>query len=196
MNDNIIYNLQKKFPNLKEIEIYDHSPIRRIDLKPNNKIERLKYSRDPCLRMKCFNKKLIVDGFEHIKYLELKNVVNINIPIFNGISEYNFPSLRKFHLDNSISGKIKLDNINNIIENTKKMPNLKSFIYKCYSIIEEKEYNNLVNKILKLKIKSIEFGINSFIRSKEYTEQELSFLYGNIELKYFENLKILKFNKD
>ena len=50
--------------------------------------------------------------------------------------------------------------INNIIRNIKKIPNLKFFIFKCYSNINEQEYNDLIKKLLKLKIKYIEFGIN------------------------------------
>ena len=228
-NDNLLYNLQKKFPNLTEIEIYDYSIINKINLEPNCKIERLKYSRNfdimshGIIQEERFSdiinkrineelseglsKELVVNAFENLKDLELRNITKINLPFFNDICKHNFKSLIKFHLDNSNikSAQIDLTVINNIIENIKTMPNLKCFIFKCYSLINRKEYYNLVTKILKLKIKSIEFGINSFteydgfygtkrVCNEEYSHNKLRVLYENIDFKYFDNLKIYKFD--
>ena len=222
-NDNLLYNLQKKFPNLTEIEIYDYSIINKINLEPNCKIERLKYSRNfdimshgiteeefinKNINKEELKKVLAINLFENLKDLELRNITKINIPFFNDICKYNFKSLTKFHLDNSNikSAQIDLKVINNIIENINTMPNLKCFIFKCYSSINKKEYYNLVTKILKLKIKSIEFGINSFteydgfygvkrVCNDEYSHDYLRLLYENVDFKYFDNLKIYKFNE-
>jgi hypothetical protein len=222
-NDNLLYNLQKKFPNLTEIEIYDYSIINKINLEPNCKIERLKYSRNfdimnhgiteeefinKNINKEELKKVLAINLFENLKDLELRNITKINIPFFNDICKYNFKSLTKFHLDNSNikSAQIDLKVINNIIENINTMPNLKCFIFKCYSSINKKEYYNLVTKILKLKIKSIEFGINSFteydgfygvkrVCNDEYSHNYLRVLYENIDFKYFDNLKIYKFDE-
>ena len=91
--------------------------------------------------------------------------------------------------------------INYIIKNINEIPSLKCFIFKCYSNINEKEYFELIKKILILKIKSIEFGINSFVKyrkkiycNKEYTEHELKSIYEGVDFKNFENIKIYKFN--
>ena len=198
--DHLLYALQKKFPNLIEIEIYDHSGIREIKLDKNSKIKRLKY-------FKCnSSNKISIPSFQHLKELELSNITQIRNAINNNNYYDNFKSLIKFQIDNS--NKRILTDINlikNIICNINRMPKLKCFILKCFADIKENEYNNLIKNILELKIKSIEFGINSFILRKdiedkyistyEYTEDELKSLYKNVDFKFFENIKIYKFNK-
>ena len=201
-NGDEIYNLIKKFPNLTKIEIYDkYSHIKKINLEPNSKIERLKYSRGFYNRWAQYELSII--NFEHLKDLELRNITKINIPIFNEHFDNNFKSLIKFQLDNSNNPgeKIELKVINYIIKNINEIPSLKCFIFKCYSNINEKEYFELIKKILILKIKSIEFGINSFVKyrkkiycNKEYTEHELKSIYEGVDFKNFENIKIYKFN--
>ena len=198
-DDNLLYNLQKKFPNLTDLEIYDHYRIKKINLESNLEINRLKYSGG-------FNyEEFSILSFENLQELELKRCGNItknNFHIFNDNYDNNFKSLIKFTFDNSHikSEKIDLKIINNIINNINKIPSLKNFIFKCYSSISKEDYKNLVKKILQLKIKSIEFGINSFYDYKgkiacndEYTEFELKFLYENVDLKFFEKIKIYKF---
>ena len=201
-NGDEIYNLLKKFPNLTKIEIYDkYSQIKKINLEQNSKIERLKYSRGFYNRLSQYE--LSIVSFEHLKDLELRNITKIKIPIFNEHFDNNFKSLIKFQLDNSNypEEKIDLKVINYIIKNINEIPSLKCFIFKCYSNINEKEYFDLIKKILKLKIKSIEFGINSFVKyrkkiycNKEYTKHELETIYEDIDFKNFENIKIYKFN--
>ena len=203
-NDNLLYNLQKKFPNLTEIEIYDYSPIKKINLEPNCKIERLKYLRCVQFGKKICNSQLDIYSFENLKDLELRNITKINFPLFDDNCKYNFKSLIRFHLDNSnnMSDQIYLKMIKNVIKNIKKIPSLKSFIFKCYSNINEREYNNLVKGISKLKIKSIVFAINRFngansnkiICNKEYTQNDLQLLYENKEFKCLDNNKKCKFN--
>ena len=195
----LLYNLQKKFPNLTEIEIYDKSNIRKINLEPNSKIERLKYSRIDCYFQK--PEEISIHSLEFLKDLELRNVTHINIPIFDENYSHNFKSLIKFQLDNSNYPNefMDLKVINNMINNIKKIPSLKCLTFKCISNIEEKEYNDLIQKILKLKVKSIEFGIKSFTfrnySSEVYEEKELLALCQNIDFLYFDNIKIFKFNK-
>ena len=156
-NNNVLYNLQKKFPNIMEIEIYDcFSSINKINLDLNSKIERLKYSRGINNFYVFVSKKEIsINSFEHLKDLEIRNANKINIPIFNDNCDCDFKSLIKFQLDNSnkIRDTIDIKMINNIIRNIKKMPNLKFFIFKCYSNINEQEYNDLIKKLLTLKNK-------------------------------------------
>ena len=203
-NDTLLYNLLKKFPNLKEIEIYDYSPIKKINLEQNHKIERLKYLRVVKYWERICNSQLDIYSFEHLKDLELRNITKINFPLFDDNCKYNFKSLIRFHLDNSnnMSDQIYLKMIKNVIKNIKKIPSLKSFIFKCYSNINEREYNNLVKGISKLKIKSIVFAINRFngansnkiICNKEYTQNDLQLLYENKEFKCLDNNKKCKFN--
>ena len=95
--------------------------------------------------------------------------------------------------------KIDLKNINNIIKNINTISSLKCFIFKCYSTISKEEYENLIKKILQLKIKTIKFGINIFhhyknqiVCNNKYNDFELKDLYENADLKYFENIKIYK----
>ena len=198
-DDNLLYNLQKKFPNLTDLEIYDHNRIKKINLESNLEINRLKYSGG------FIYEEFSILSFENLQELELKccgNITKNNIHIFNDNYDNNFKSLIKFTFDNSHIEyeKIDLKIINNIINNINKIPSLKSFIFKCYSSISKEDYKNLVKKILQLKIKSIEFGINSFycykgkiVCNDEYTEFELKFLYENVDLKFFEKIKIYKF---
>jgi hypothetical protein len=192
--NNDLYNLMKKFPNLTEIEIYDkYSCIEKLNLE-STKIERLKCSKS---LFDAYDKREIsIISFEHLKYLELRNITEVNIPIFNVHYDNSFKCLIKFELDNShfYKEQIDLKVINNIIKNVNEIPSLKCFIFKCYSDINEKEYNELIKKVLKLKIKSIEFGINSFSKYKEYTEQELKSIYKDRDFKYIEKIKIYMFN--
>ena len=193
-NGDEIYNLLKKFPDLTKIEIYDtYSHIKKINLEQNSKIERLKYSSG--FYNQRYNDELSIITLEHLKDLELRNITKVNIPIFNVHYDNSFKCLIKFELDNShfYKEQIDLKVINNIIKNVNEIPSLKCFIFKCYSDINEKEYNELIEKVLKLKIKSIEFGINSFDKYKEYTEQELKSIYKDRD-KYIEKIKIYMFN--
>ena len=192
-NKSSLYNLLKKFPNLTEIEIYDrHSCITKLNLE-STKIERLKCSKSI---YDTYKRELSIISFENLKYLELRNITKCNIPIFNEHNDNNFKCLIKFQLDNSNYYREQMDLkvINNIIKNVNEIPSLKCFTLKCYSDINEKEYNELIKKVLKLKIKSIEFGINSFAKYREYTEQELKSIYKDRDFKYIENIKIYKFN--
>ena len=192
-NKSSLYNLLKKFPNLTEIEIYDrHSCITKLNLE-STKIERLKYSKSI---YGTYKRELSIISFENLKYLELRNITECNIPIFNEHNNNNFKCLIKFQLDNSncYREQIDLKVINNIIKNVNEIPSLKCFTLKCYSDINEKEYNELIKKVLKLKIKSIEFGINSFSKYKEYTDEELKSIYKDRDFKYIENIKIYMFN--
>ena len=192
--NNDLYNLMKKFPNLTEIEIYDkYSRIAKLNLE-STKIERLKYSKSSFDSYD--EREFSIISFEHLKYLELRNITKVNIPIFNVHYDNSFKCLIKFELDNShfYKEQIDLKVINNIIKNVNEIPSLKCFIFKCYSDINEKEYNELIKKVLKLKIKSIEFGINGFAKYKEYTEQELKSIYKDRDFKYIEKIKIYMFN--
>ena len=192
--NNDLYYLMKKFPNLTEIEIYDkYSCIKNLNLE-STKIEKLKCSTGHYSNF--YKRELSITSFEHLKDLELRNITKSNIPIFNAHYDNNFKCLFKFELDNSNYSReqIELKVINNIIKNVNEIPSLKCFIFKCYSDINEKEYNELIKKVLKLKIKSIEFGINSFAKYKEYTEQELKSIYKDRDFKYIEKIKIYMFN--
>ena len=200
----LLYILQKKFPNLTEIEVYDKSNIRKINLEPNSKIERLKYS-----RLDCYFKEggdISVHSLEFLKELELRNVTHINTPIFDENYSHNFKSLIKFQLDNSNNPNELMDLklINNMINNIIKIPSLKCLTFKCISNIEEKEYIDLIQKILRLKVKSIEFGIKGLMHrccspkipfNEVYEEKELLAFCQNIDFLYFEKIKIFKFNE-
>ena len=203
-NNDLLHNVQKKFPNITELEIYDYTPVKKINLASNPKIEKLKYSR-------CFYEgflDLSIFSFENLKELELRNIYIMKQQFSREDFYYNFKSLVKFQLDNSNKYvKTDIEFIKSIIGNINKIPNLKFFVLKCFSDIEEKEYIHLIKKVLELKIKSIEFGIKSFIKqnqgenlidkficNNEYTEPELHSFSGDIDFKYFDNIKIYKFN--
>ena len=203
-NNDLLNNVQKKFPNITELEIYDYSSVQKINLASNCKIEKLKYSRCDYQGFGEFS----IYSFENLKELELRNIYEIQEQYNSNDFYSKFKSLVKFQLNNSnINMNTDIEIIKNIIENINKIPNLKFFILKCFSDIKEAEYIQLIKKVLELKIKSIEFGINSFIKqkqrkyskdkficNKEYTEHELHSFCENIDFTYFENIKIYKFN--
>ena len=193
----ILYNLQKKFPNLKEIDIYNESDRfdKIIDIKENSdcKINTFKYAE---INKSCSNIKFIVGPYEKLVDIEfgcMSNYLNFDesFPIFNNICNYTFKSLIKFKFDNPVHVDFDIKIINNIINNLGKMPNLKIFIFKarCKGI-DKALYNKFIEELLILKIKNIELGINYF--SDEYSENELKNIYKDFNVKNFEKVIIKK----
>ena len=141
----ILYNFQKKFPNLKEIRIYivhchynsylDTNKI--IDINENNncKINKFKFSEECNF---CSTTKFFIHSFESLVSIEFGCMHNLykldeSFPIFNENCKYNFKSLTKFiFINNKNWPKVIVDLkiIKNIINNLNKMPNIKSFIFK------------------------------------------------------------------
>ena len=114
--DIIFYNLQKKFPNLKEFHIYinaasetfedrEESQILDLNVDPSCKITKFKYVG---MRYPCYYKiKLFIGPYENLTDVEFRNIPNNSnldkcFPLFNEKCEYTFKSLIKFKFSNVI----------------------------------------------------------------------------------------------
>ena len=130
--DIIFYNLQQKFPNLKEFHIYinsasnafdDWEQSQIIELKTDSKckINKFKYSG---MRYPCFYKtKFLIGPYENLTDVEFGNIPNNSnldkcFPIFNEKCENIFTSLIRFKFSNTILFKDRFSDDLFAIDNT------------------------------------------------------------------------------
>ena len=89
---------------------------------------------------------------------------------------------------------IDLEKIKYVINNLDKMPNLKSFIFKCRcKKINYDVYKRFIINLLSLKIKNIELNLNNEI--EEFNDNELKDIYKEYDPKNFEKIQIIKIFK-
>ena len=209
----ILYNFQKKLPNLKEIQIYivqshynSYQDINKIiDINENNncKINKFKFSEESNFFS---TTKFFIHSFESLVSIEFGCMHNLykldeSFPIFNENCKYNFKSLTKFIFINNKSWPnviVDLKIIKNIINNLNKMPNIKSFILKCRcENITEEIYKKFIEEVLLSNIENIELDLNNYnyhdIHSEDkYSENDLKDICKGINLKNLENIIIIK----
>ena len=129
-----------------------------------------------------------------------------SFPLFSENCEYIFKSLIRFKLDNTKVVKRYYENernkyrfdikiIKNVINNLDKMPNLKNFIFKVKSEIDEETYKQLIEKLLLSNIKNIEFKILDNDHEEEYSLEELENMFKDFNIKKFDNINITIFKK-
>ena len=203
-SDCVLYNLQKKFPNLSSIDIstisyssHFSSPTLDIEEDENSKINKIN------INLYYFNKsiRLYCQCFENI--IELKIKFNYNLQtnillekffmIFNKKNKTIFRSLKIFSYIDNFSDNLSIDEINKI--NFNSMPNLNDLTIHCRrKKLIYSDFIKVIEKILLLYIKNIELKISP----KEtiiYTRSKLRELFPNIKYNKFKKLSIEKYLK-
>ena len=172
IKDIIFYNLQKKFPNLKEFHIYinaasndfddrKESQILELNANSNCKITKFKYVG---MRFPCYYKtKLFIGPYENLTNVEFRNIPNnYNLdkcfPIFNEKCEYTFTSLIKFKFSNVVLFNDRFKNympfeMGNIAHELKTDTDLK-ILKNIFNTLSKMP--NLNNFILKARCKDID----------------------------------------
>ena len=208
----ILFNLQNKFPNLKEIFIHINGQNyynldktkKKIDLIENDKCKINKFSLSWSKRPSYPNLKLFIGPYENLVdvtfgcYSSL--FIEKSFPIFLINSKTIFKSLLYFKFDDLDADPsnpfvaIDLKKIKYVINNLDKMPNLKSFIFKCRcKKINYDVYKRFIINLLSLKIKNIELNLNNEI--EEFNDNELKDIYKEYDPKNFEKIQIIKIFK-
>ena len=209
----ILFNLQNKFPNLKEIYIHINGKIfcsldktkKKIDLIENAKCKINKFSLSWSKRPSYPNLKLFIGPYENLVdvtfgcYSSL--FIEKSFPIFLINSKTIFKSLLYFKFDDLDADPsnpfvaIDLKKIKYVINNLDKMPNLKSFIFKCRcKKINYDVYKRFIISLLSLKVKNIELNLNNEIE-EEFNDNELKDIYKEYDPKNFEKIQIIKIFK-
>ena len=201
-DDCILYNLQKKFPNIKTLILdfsyldYEDEVSLKIEENKNSKINDFYL-----LGSGCKNIKFYFQSYENLKIIgiDLTNkILNIKeiLPIFSNECKRTFKSLIYFSFKNYI--KYEINFIKNVYNNIQYMPYLNDFIFQCVNEnIEEELYKNFIKKLLDLKLRHISFNIiNNFINiinKENYSLENLKEISTNINCEYIDNYSIAKF---
>ena len=206
-NKIILNGIQKKFPNLKEFQIYISNYTCNgttkiiISENENCKINTFKFSGN----CNGYTTTFYTAPFEKLVDIEFGCIdssffnFDSSFPLFTKKCDYIFTSLKSFkfiaergsfrtHLEN-----LSFNAIKNIIDNLDKMPNLRTIILKLDCEIDKETYKTLIEKLLLSNIKIIEFEIFN-ICGNDYSKEELQNDFKNINIKKFEKIKIKKIN--
>ena len=205
-------NLQNKFPNLSNLEIYIPRP------KPGNEINLLITEN----KQSKINKFILSAGlYQNIKFYctNFENLIEIKItlydiikniensfPLFNKDNNIIFKSLKILELKNKSENKIHISIIEAVFKNMDKMPNLKEFVLFCKILdnIKKDFYDEFLKKILRKKLKRIYLAIRCSIdeiytKEEIYDKKELESLYKELNINNYHNLNdvyIKKFNNN
>ena len=198
-DDCILYNLQKKFPNITSLILnfrdldYSEEISLKIEENANSKIKNFYLFGSGCKNIQFY-----CQSYENLSLIgiELNNkILNIEkiLPIFSIECNKIFKSLIFFSFKNYIN--YKLNAITNLFNNIKNMPNLNEFIFQCVNEeIEEETYKNFIKILLELKLEHITFNIikNDIIK-ENYSLEKLKEINHNINCEYIDNYSIAEF---
>ena len=202
--EKILYGFQKKFPNLKEFQIYLNKEYYRskesskfiITQNPNCKINKFKFSGGDSGGITTI---FYTAPFENLLDVEFGCTgpsfnYEDSFPLFNENCNVIFESLVSFKFISNNALDLKI--IKNVINNLEKMPNLKIFVFKGICEIDESTYIKMIEKLLLSNFKNIEFDLNKNDDTKkiryEYSEKDLNNICKGINFKKFEKVKINK----
>ena len=205
-NDCIIFDLQKKFPNITKLTLsqndynLQNSEVSlEIRENKNSKINKLKLKniRNKNTKLYCQSYKDLVKVNLYIEK-EINNLKQV-LPIFSDNCKIIFESLKTFRFEMEEGKKINFDILKNIYNNINKMPKLKKFILKfIVEDLEEEFYKKFVEKILLLKLYNVHIDIKkNFEQKKEYyLEKDFKEIFPKIKFDYhYKQIYIQKFIK-
>ena len=198
-NDLVLYNLQKKLPNLSNLSIIvdqENCSNLSLDINENSdcKVNKISIKIE---EIGCENIQLYYHSFETLESISLESKYNIdiNFPIFNDNNHKIFKSLKflKFVFSNE---KIELKRLKILYNNINKMPNLREIIIQCLlKGIDESFYMNFIKKILYLKsINKIKILIieDDWDINESYTIKELKEIFPDVNYNKIYELFIPK----
>ena len=201
-NENIINNCINKFPNAHDFSLvafnceFSHEDFIYIEIKedPHSKIKsfQVEANRMNAIKFNCSSYENLTDVGFNIKG-RLYNF-KYSFPIFNNKCNVIFKSLISFKL---IIPELNLYNLEVILNNLDKMPNLESFKLQCIiEDITEEYYKKVIDKLLKKNLKIIELNIKkkSYEENIYYSKKELLEINKDLELNNFNDIKIHKIN--
>lgn len=199
--DCIIYNLEKKFPNLKEIYLHiEFTPLifedesayinPTLDIKETfdckfDKLNLFLHNYNKGLNLYCQPLENLVE----IKLEFFSNIKDLNIffPLFSAKCTKIFRSLKVFHLKMKINIYNALNNFYNNINN-----NCIQFVLQCMKIEEQDFYKKLIIKLLSLDLESIEINNYYYIKKDLYSKKELKEIYPDINFNQYKKISISK----
>ena len=196
--------IQKKFPNLKEFQVYhetDHSGICNLEINPdsNSKIIKIKFSECGKGDDYGYDTKFNIAPYEDLISIEFGCMETSFkyeqcLPLFKEKCDSIFKSLKEFKFVSRICpGKFDLKFITNIINNIDKMPNLNRFVFIAKCKIDEVTFKKIMEKLLFSDVKNIELCLNPNVNIiREYSVIEIENLFKGIDIKKFEEIKITK----
>ena len=208
-DDCILFNLQKKIPNLRNLDIkisdmeqgWNQNYVSSIEIveNPNSKVNQFKIN--SFLGM---NIKFYVQSFENLISVDfninMRFVINKNnFPIFNDECKIVFKSLKSFTLIANNVYSMDFQILNNIYINIDKMPNLKSFVLQCnQEDITILFLIKFIKKILSMKLYNIHLCLtneNFFHEKKheQYSLNELKKINPQIDVNNFKHIYIRKY---
>lgn len=200
-NDLVLYNLEKKLPNLSNLSITvnidnENCSNLSLDIRENCdcKVNKLSIN---IQEIGCENIEVYCHSFETLESISLESKYNIhiNFPIFNDNNQKIFKSLKilKFVVSDD---DIKIERLKNLYDNINKMLNLREIIIQCHlKGIDENFYMNFIKKILYLKsINKIELLIigDDWDINESYTIKELKKLFPDVNYNKIYQLFIPK----
>ena len=189
-NNSSFYNIPEKFPNLSEITIdnklnyIDNYKSLKIEINENKncRIKNIIIKTSQDIKLYCQSYKEL-ESLQLYFYDKINNIEN-DIPIFKD-NQIIFESLKCFVFD---YGDYKIRNqrdIELIINNIEKMPNLKEFTFKCKCIekfFNKEFYTNIIRKILSFKLNLIVLEIDDINRCNDYLSfDELKEIYPDLK---------------
>ena len=204
----ILYNLQKKFPNLSSLRIYipfyeDFSCD--LEIEPTLKIEENKSCKlnkfTICIE-EYYNKSIqfYCCPYEDLIEVEFEfesNVKNLkdSFPIFNENCKTVFQSLRIFHFRiYNYENELNFEFFNNLYKNIDNMPKLEDFSLYCIKPLEDEFCKKFVHKLLHLNLKNINFTLKYKSEpDNPYSIDELKYLWPDVNFNKFNKLHIQKF---
>ena len=159
--DAILYNLQKKFPNLKDLTIIakDEAYNKNIDIKENknSKINKISIYGNKNVKFYCA-------PLEDLVKFELKTSNNMEFkdifPIFDNNFNKIFKSLKYFKFKCDFCRELDLNIMKNIFNNLDKMPNLENFQLTCCLKFNETFANKLYQKLNSMDLDYFKVDIN------------------------------------
>lgn len=209
--DCILYNLQNKFPKLTNLTIsitdihqgFNQNSISSLEIKENPKCKINQFSIDSFL---CSNIKFYIQSYENLFSVSFNfntrfDISNNNFPIFNNNCKIIFKSLKHFSFIAPDCYRMNFEILNNIYNNIDNMPNLKSFVLKCYQENINKDFLiKFIKKILSMKLNHVELYLTKKRNDlekfhEEYSLNELKEIYPTIDFNFLNHINIRKFHQ-